>query len=299
MLTELDQEWLNFTENTCIDNKERMKKINKDDISKKVTDIYISTKTKIAYLNNEIKLFTLFWKIPIIKYHIPEDGILKKSIKFNCSTEKETNDLDKIINDNKKNISKYNLTITSISNIKTNNKYKDVRKIDIGLNKKELYSCRRKKKGAFYNCFAIIMRIKFNNEFKEVHIKIFNTGKLEIPGIRDEKLLIIALNKLCIILSNLMHKEITYNKNSIQNVLINSNFNCGFYINRSKLHHLLKFKYNLQPIYDPCSYPGIQCKFYHNIINKSNNGLCMCENKCYLKKKKRKKRMYGSIIYDI
>jgi hypothetical protein len=46
--------------------------------------------------------------------------------------------------------------------------------------------------------------------------------------------------------------------------LINSNFNCGFFINREALYDILKFKYNLQSIYDPCSYPGIQCKFYYN-----------------------------------
>jgi hypothetical protein len=47
-------------------------------------------------------------------------------------------------------------------------------------------------------------------------------------------------------------------------VLINSNFNCGFYINREILFDILKQKYNIQCIYDPCSYPGIQCKFYYN-----------------------------------
>jgi hypothetical protein len=26
----------------------------------------------------------------------------------------------------------------------------------------------------------------------------------------------------------------------------------------------LKYKYDIQCIYDPCSYPGIQCKFYYN-----------------------------------
>ena len=35
----------------------------------------------------------------------------------------------------------------------------------------------KKKKGAFYNCFALIIRIKEKNVYKEVHIKIFNTGK--------------------------------------------------------------------------------------------------------------------------
>jgi hypothetical protein len=26
----------------------------------------------------------------------------------------------------------------------------------------------------------------------------------------------------------------------------------------------MKYKYNIQCIFDPCSYPGIQCKFYYN-----------------------------------
>ena len=47
-------------------------------------------------------------------------------------------------------------------------------------------------------------------------------------------------------------------------MLINSNFNCGYYINRETLYDILKLKYNIQAIYDPCSYPGIQCKFYYN-----------------------------------
>jgi hypothetical protein len=30
------------------------------------------------------------------------------------------------------------------------------------------------------------------------------------------------------------------------------------------LHDILKYKYNILAIYDPCSYPGIQSKFYYN-----------------------------------
>jgi len=38
------------------------------------------------------------------------------------------------------------------------------------------------------------------------------------------------------------------------------------------LYEILKFKYNIQSIYDPCSYPGIQCKFYHNPDVSLQNG---------------------------
>jgi hypothetical protein len=49
------------------------------------------------------------------------------------------------------------------------------------------------------------------------------------------------------------------------NVLINSNFNCGYFINREKLHSILRGnKYRIETAYDPCSYPGVKCKFYYN-----------------------------------
>ena len=52
-------------------------------------------------------------------------------------------------------------------------------------------------------------------------------------------------------------------KEKHQTVLINSNFNCGYYINREKLYDILKYNYNINSAYDPCSYPGIQCEFFY------------------------------------
>ena len=57
-------------------------------------------------------------------------------------------------------------------------------------------------------------------------------------------------------LRKLLNKNITYNKKETYNVLINSNFKCNYYINREKLFNLLKFKYNIHSLYDPCSYPN-------------------------------------------
>ena len=49
-----------------------------------------------------------------------------------------------------------------------------------------------------------------------------------------------------------------------ETVLINSNFNCGYFINRDKLYDILQQRYRLHTLYDPCSYPGIMSKFYYN-----------------------------------
>ena len=45
-------------------------------------------------------------------------------------------------------------------------------------------------------CFVLILRIKINNIFKEFHIKVFNTGKLEIPGIQNEETFLIILEQI-------------------------------------------------------------------------------------------------------
>ena len=292
-LNNLDEEWMNFNKTNVFDKKNNNdNKINLNKI--KCSDIYISTKTKIGYLNlKNINLNILFWNIPLIDYHSPKNGILKKSFKINCNTKEEVIELEKKIKNNK-NVNQ--TIINQIDNIHNKrHKFKDIRKIDMGLCKSDLLSCRKKKKGAFYNCFAIIMRVKFKNIFKEVHIKIFNTGKLEIPGIQDDNLLYIALDELVIILKNTMeNNNIYYKKDNIENVLINSNFNCGYFINRTKLYNILKYTYKIHSLYDPCSYPGIQSKFYYNIKNKHNNGICKCEKKCYNINKKEKKLIKDS-----
>ena len=273
-MTDLDAEWEAFQNQLSNNNQSNyiatsVKEEVELDIPK-CSDIYISTQTKIAYLNSPIKLYEIFWKLNVLDYYKPQDGIIKKSIKINCDTPEEVTDLENNIKKQE------NIDIHILSQVNNPNarkvKFKDVRKIDIGLSKKDLISYRKKKKGAFYNCFAIIMRILYKGEYKEVHVKIFNTGKLEIPGIQFDELLIITLDKLITILRPLTNDSLEYNKDDISTVLINSNFSCGFFIDRFKLYEILKTKYNIIAAYDPCSYPGIQCKFYYNKYNKEHLG---------------------------
>ena len=49
-----------------------------------------------------------------------------------------------------------------------------------------------------------------------------------------------------------------FRKDKIDTVLINSNFSCGFYVNRDALHKSLKYNYKIQSAYDPCSYPELK-----------------------------------------
>ena len=58
-----------------------------------------------------------------------------------------------------------------------------------------------------------------------------------------------------------------YDKLTNETVLINSNFNCGFYLNRENLIQILKYKYKINCLYDSCQYPGIQCKYTYQEAN--------------------------------
>jgi len=93
---------------------------------------------------------------------------------------------------------------------------------------------------------------------------VFNTGKLEIPGIQTDELLDKVLQLLVVILKPFIGDDLTYLSDKSETVLINSNFNCGYYIDRDKLYDLLKYQYRINSNFDACSYPGIQCKFYYD-----------------------------------
>ena len=250
-----------------------------DSEAPKSTNIYISTKTKIAYLNTPIDLKLLFWQVPVIPYAKPCNGVVKKQMKFNTSTPEEL----KFIQDKLQHETYFEEhVITHIDNPTGRIKFKDTRKLTIGISKKDLLSYRCKKKSAFYNCFVLILRTKIADSFKEFHVKVFNTGKLEIPGVQSETAFDMILNQVIQTLQPYVEQTLGYKENTNETVLINSNFNCGFFINREVLYEILKFKYNIQSIYDPCSYPGIQCKFYHNPDVVLQNGCQISEENKHL-----------------
>jgi TATA-box binding protein (TBP) (component of TFIID and TFIIIB) len=280
---ELDAAWLDFcsepdqTYNLYMKNEdshsaERLPSIENgarvSDVPKS-SDIYISTKTQIAHLNHQIDLYKLFWEIPITPYHIPMEGIIKKQMKFNTHTQEELSILRESLPKDT-HIEEY--IITHIDNPTGRITFKDVRKISIGLKSSDILNNRCKKKGAFYNCFVVIIRILHDDAFKEVHVKVFNTGKMEIPGIKNDIILYKVIDKLLDILSayKKFEPELKCIEEMSYTVLINSNFNCGYYIDRSKLYEILRTKYNISCSYDACSYPGIQSVFCYDTSKDSS-----------------------------
>lgn len=268
-MTTIDDEWKNFINfgSEELDSFKEQPTPLVNDIPQP-TDIYISTKSKISFLNKPINL-EIFWKIPIVSYFIPKEGIIKKQIKINSKSIEEVEEMEKKLDgDNVIDVQ----VINKIHNPSSRTKFKDIRKISIGLCKKDILSYRCKKKQAFYNCFVLILRLKVDSDYKEFHVKIFNTGKLEIPGVQDDVVFQNILSFILQLFKKYLNDDTLNYKCESETVLINSNFNCGFYINRESLFQILTKKYGIQAIYDACSYPGVQCKFYYDELKNEQNG---------------------------
>ena len=257
----------NYDEDVEIENSELLEEQN----IPKCSEIYISTKTKIAYLNKSIALKETFWKIPIMNYSQPKNGVIKKQIKYSFKDENEVNSIDDLLKN--ENIVEQQ-QIQKINNPEGKVKFKDIRKISIGTCKKDILSYRSKKKSAFYNCFVLILRIFYEGEYKECHVKVFNTGKLELPGIQSKESLDLILKTLVDTLNINCNLDIGLKADvKSETVLINSNFTCNYFIDREKLVDILKQKYHLNTTYDPCSYPGIMSKFYYDTKKETQDGI--------------------------
>ena len=231
---------------------------NNNDLCPDCSPLKISTKTKIIYLNSTFDLNDLFWKLKIINYDNENEGIIKKQIKFNFTNSNEVDIFEqKILNEPNARIK----ILNQINNPNGRVQFKDVRKVDIGYCRNDIINPKKETKSAFYNCFVMFFRKLMNNKYQEFHVKLFNSGKVEVPGIQSEKM----LNNVIHILLEYLNPHFDFKIHEIEEkrqlILVNSNFNCNYYLNRETLVKILKNKYKIKCGMDSCSYPGIQCKY--------------------------------------
>ena len=297
---ELNLEWDNFTlgnngfyiddiindnnnnnnnNNTNSENKKRKREEeNNNSLPPLATNIYVSTMTKVAQISwKTFDLVALFWKIPIMEYGIPKNGIIKKQMKMVSYTKEEVRDIQLKIREQTKALQKCSEHVISSIDIPNGHvKFKDIRKISIGIDKKDILHRRSRPKSAFYNCMVLMIRLRKEEEeeveYKEYHVKIFNTGKIGIPGIQDDRTFFLLIQIAIEALQPFCLEKLAYRENSLETILINTNFNCGYFINRELLYDILVRKYNIQAGYEPCSYPGIQCTFYYDSLAKHQFG---------------------------
>ena len=85
---ELDNEWEKFLNGGEINDTDD----NDDELgdAPECEDLYISTKTKLLYLNqSNIDVAHIFWSVPIVEYWRPDEGVIKKQMKVAAQSKEE------------------------------------------------------------------------------------------------------------------------------------------------------------------------------------------------------------------
>ena len=138
----------------------------------------------------------------------------------------------------------------------------------------------KKKKNVFYNQLTIHYYLN-----KVINVKIFNNGKIQMTGLKEieqGKRVVESIHKLIKNINNkIKDNKIIDNENFIMNkyqiVLINSDFDVKYSINRDILHrHIVNM--NIFSSYEPLIYPGVNIKYFYN--NSYTDGICKCSNIC-------------------
>ena len=87
-MEDTDIAWNQFIRNNGILKNPKVKPLKQ--FFPKFGPIYISTKTKIGFLNTPIDLNQIFWLIKVIPYHKSFEGVIKKQMKTVCCDINET-----------------------------------------------------------------------------------------------------------------------------------------------------------------------------------------------------------------
>ena len=143
-----------------------------------------------------------------------------------------------------------------------------------GFSKKSLRKKRKKKKKKiFYNQSTI--HVFYGG--KLMNVKLFNNGRIQITGLKEEKQGDKLVKELITYFKDFDILDESTELIQSQVVLINSDFDLGINIDRDKLHREI-ISNDFYSSYEPCIYPGVNIKYY--IINNNNSGICECSNMC-------------------
>lgn len=168
----------------------------------------------------------------------------------------------------------------------------------IGQGLKDAFSKRRVSDKTFYNQSTLVIRKKMavdqekhagNDDssmiFKEVNVKMFANGGIQMTGVPDEKFAQGALEWLMDELqkingSTIFSSQPSLNKFSTQ--LINSDYDIGYNIKRESIHQILSRTYGLFSTFEGTIYQGVNTKYYYNEANNdpAKAGQCICKGKC-------------------
>lgn len=155
------------------------------------------------------------------------------------------------------------------------------KKMVMGYSHKDIFTNRKMTSKSFFNQSTIIVRKKIpNNCFKQVNIKLFANGGIQMTGVMSEEFALETIEWLLRLIKTLPESPFTSNPQieRLSTQLINTDYTINKFINQEVLHQILITEYNLFSMLEKTIYQGINTKFFYNSNNE--NGVCCCTNFC-------------------
>ena len=155
------------------------------------------------------------------------------------------------------------------------------KKMVMGYSHKDIFTNRKMTSKSFFNQSTIIVRKKIpNNSFKQVNIKLFANGGIQMTGVMSEEFALETIEWLLRLIKTLPESPFTTNPQieRLSTQLINTDYTINKFINQEVLHQILITEYNLFSMLEKTIYQGINTKFFYNSNNE--NGVCCCTNFC-------------------
>jgi len=117
--------------------------------------------------------------------------------------------------------------------------------------------------------------------WKEVNIKLFANGGIQMTGVTSESFACAAIEWLyqCILRFPVSPFAGPVHLHRISVQLINTDYSINRYINQDALHKILINDYNLCSMLEKTIYQGVNTKYFYNTQN-TTEGICSCEKIC-------------------
>jgi TATA-box binding protein (TBP) (component of TFIID and TFIIIB) len=157
----------------------------------------------------------------------------------------------------------------------------------VGASARDLLTKKKAAKKSFFNQSTLVVRkrrMEDPTQFKEVNIKLFANGGIQMTGITGLEFARITLEWLLPILRALpipISKEPVFIK-TLKIQLINSDYHVNGTIHRDNLHQIVSASpYNLFSSLEKLIHQGVNIKYYYNTSRTVGRpGICNCERPC-------------------
>ena len=156
-----------------------------------------------------------------------------------------------------------------------------------GTSFKDIMLKQKESKTSFFNQATLVIRRETSAlAWKEINVKLFRNGGVQMTGVRSIDMASEALTWLIAYLTTrctttpIFADTPRIHKEQVQ--LVNTDFSIGAKVRRDVLHRILVEKYHLNSSYESAIYQGVKTKYFYNAERPADAsaGLCPCEKLC-------------------